>query len=153
MSMALDRDDIYGTEWDFLALDQGGSVALLSSGGFGPIPESVLRSGRSVEAVIWELEAALPVLGGSSDRRQVRPGDYSDWFEMSRRGLYTYDCHGHSNLYEQVSAPSVALRVDDLAPDIAAAAGLLRLPVLFSETTRLSFDDDTTGPLGGAVTP
>ncbi|MGW2094273.1 hypothetical protein [Promicromonospora sukumoe] len=44
MSTALNRDALYGTEWDFLALDQGGHVALLSSGGFGPIPESVLRS-------------------------------------------------------------------------------------------------------------
>ncbi|MGW2094272.1 hypothetical protein [Promicromonospora sukumoe] len=101
---------------------------------------------------MYGLEAALPVLGESLDRTQVRSGDYSDWFEISRRGLYTYDCHGHSGPYEQVSAPSVALLAEDLAPDIAEVAGLLRLPVLFSETTRLSFDDDTTGPLGGAVT-
>lgn len=85
---ALDRDDLCWLEWDFLALDRDGSVALISSGGYGPIPEPVLNHGMSVEAVVAGLPTLLLVIGESLDRRgRHRSGDYSDWFEASRRGL------------------------------------------------------------------
>ena len=145
MSTAVDRDELFGSEWDFLALDRDGCIAFLSSGGFGPIPQVVLNDGMSVEEVVAELRTLLPVIGESLDRRgQNCSGDWSDWFEMSRRGLYAYDSDGHGGPYKQVSAPSVVLRADDLAPEIARAAGLLQLPVLFAEAARLWLDENTT---------
>lgn len=87
------------------------------------------------------------MIGESLDRReQDTSGDYSDWFEASKRGLYTYDWHVHGGPYEQVSAPSVELRADDLTPEIGYAASLLRLPVLFAETAQLLLDESTTEP-------
>jgi hypothetical protein len=154
MSTALDRDDVIGREWDFLALDRGGSVALIASAGYGPIPEAVLNRGRPVEALVAMLTTLLPVLGESLDQRgQDRSGNYSDWFEMSRRGLYTYDWHVHGGPYEQVSAPSRPLRADDVGSEIAEVANLLRLPVLFAETGRFSLDEGGTGPPPGSPTP
>jgi hypothetical protein len=147
MIAALDRDDVVGREWDFLATDWDGSVALFTSAGYGPIPEVVLSHGKSVEAVVAGLRTQLPVIGKSLDRReQDRSGDYSDWFEASQRGLYTYDWHVHGGPYERVSAPSVALRADTLTPEFGNVAGLLRLPVLFAETAQLSFEERMTEP-------
>lgn len=147
MTAALDRDDVAGREWDFLAIDRGGSVALISSAGYGPIPAEVLSHGVSVEAVVASLPTQLSVIGESLDRRERDPsGDYSDWFDASRRGLYTYDWHVHGGPYEQVSAPSVALRADTLTPKFGNVAGLLRLPVLFSETAQLSLHERMTEP-------
>lgn len=147
MIAAQDRDDVAGREWDFLALDREGSVALITSAGYGPIPEAVLSHRMSVEAVVAGMRAQLPVIGESLDRReQDRSGDYSDWFEASRRGLYTYDWHVHDGPYEQVSAPSVVLRAGSLTPEIGYVAGLLRLPVLFADTAQLSLDERKTEP-------
>lgn len=148
MSASLDRDDVLGREWDFLALDRNRSVALIASAGHGPIPEAVLNHGVSVEAVVAGLRTRLPVIGESLDRRgQDRSGDYSDWFEASKRGLYTYDWHIYDGPYGQVSAPSVELRSEDLPPEIARAAGLLRFPVLFAETAQLSLNEHQTEPI------
>ena len=152
MLAALDRDDVMGREWDFLAIDRDGSVALITSAGYGPIPGAVLSHGKSVEAVVAGLRTQLPVIGESLDRREQDPsGDYSDWFEASKRGLYTYDWHVHGGPYEQVSVPSVKLRADDLTPEIGYAAGLLRLPVLFAETAQLSLDERMTEPFRKGV--
>jgi hypothetical protein len=147
MSASLDRDDVAGREWDFLATDRDGSVALITSAGYGPIPQAVLSHGVSVEAAVAGLQTQLPVISESLGRReQDLSGDYSDWFEASKRGLYTYDWHVHGGPYEQVSAPSVRLRAEDLTPEIGYAAGLLRLPVLFAETAQLSLDERKTEP-------
>ncbi|MFI6427884.1 hypothetical protein [Promicromonospora sp. NPDC050880] len=147
MSDALERDDVAGREWDFLAIDRDGSVALISSAGYGPIPDAVLSQGVSVETVVAGLRTELPVIGESLDRReQDRLGDYSDWFEASKRGLYTYDWHVHGGPYEQVSAPSAVLRAEGLTPEVSHVAALLRLPVLFAETAQLSLDEHGTEP-------
>ncbi|MCP2263089.1 hypothetical protein ACFQHV_22150 [Promicromonospora thailandica] len=142
MSASLDRDDVVGREWDFLATDRDGSVALISSAGYGPIPEAVLSHGVAVETVVEGLRTQLPVIGESLDcRQQDRSGDYSDWFGASRRGLYTYDWHVYDGFYKQVSAPSAVLRAEGLTPEISRVAALLRLPVLFAETAQLSLDE------------
>ncbi|MBL0886361.1 hypothetical protein [Myceligenerans indicum] len=146
MNTAVDRDDLYGFECDFLALDQTGSIALISSAGYGPIPWLVLNDGLSVEAAVAGIQA-LPVIGTPLDLRgEDRSDDYSDSFEMSRRGFYAYDWHDSRGPYMQVSAPSIALREDGVAPEIARAAGLLRLPIQFAETVQLSLDEHGVYP-------
>ncbi|MBE1878055.1 hypothetical protein [Myceligenerans pegani] len=136
----MDRDNVGGREWDFLALDRAGAIALISSAGYGLIPKLVLNHGRSVETAVAALQV-LPVIGESLDRRGGdRSGDYSDWFEASRRGLYTYDWQLLHGPYERVSVPSVMLRASEVDPEIAQAAGLLRLPVRFAETAPFTLD-------------
>jgi hypothetical protein len=91
MIAALDRNDVAEREWDFLAIDRDGFVALISSAGYGSIPEAVLSLGVPVEAAVAGLWAQLPVIGESLDRSgQDRSGDYSDWFKASKPGLYIY---------------------------------------------------------------
>ena len=44
------RSPLWGWERDFLAVDEVGSVALLSSAGYGPMPQSVLENRPIVES-------------------------------------------------------------------------------------------------------
>jgi len=141
MGGAADRDDLYGYEWDFLARDHHGFMAVLSSAGYGPIPQAVLDNVTAVESAVETL-VGLCVLGESIDLRPPgSTGDHSEWFALSRRGVYTYDWNSTHGSYERVSAPTVALNIMDAEPSIQRAAALLTLPFRFAEVTRIRLDE------------
>lgn len=89
---------------------------------------------RAVDAL-----RGLPFLGTSVDLRPPDrlTGDYSDWFEFSRRGLFAYDWDLHHGPYLRVSAPTVVLRLADADPIIAAAAALHGVPFKFAEAAQI----------------
>lgn len=136
-----ERGPLWGIEWDFLAVDATGSVALLSSAGYGPIPARVLAQRSLVERAVSELDAH-PVVGAAEDRRDPsnRSGDYSDWFTMSERGLFAYDWRVHHGPYGLVSAPTVALEVSALGRTIREAANLVALPLRFAAASELRLE-------------
>jgi len=129
------REELWGWEWDFLAVDAAGAVALLSSAGHGPIPAGVLNHRLLVERAVSEL-VDLPILGAVADRRDAgnQSADYSDWFAMSERGLFAYDWQG---AYRLVSSPTDAISISTLSPTIREAASLLTLPVRFAHQSTL----------------
>ena len=136
-----ERGQLWGIEWDFLAVDATGSVALLSSAGYGPIPARVLDQRPLVERAVSELEA-LPPVGAADDRRDPsnRSGDYADWFTMSERGLFAYDWRVHHGPYTLVSAPTVTLELSALGRTIREAATLLALPLRFAGASRITLE-------------
>lgn len=136
------REELSGTEWDFLAVDQDGSLAILSTAGYGPIPSVVLNAASVVNAATGMLPE-LRMIGQSIDSRVDRAGDYSDWYELSRRGLYAYDWRVHRGPYERVSTPTVALSLNGTPPGIAQAAELLRLPFRFADTASFGLDESS----------
>jgi len=78
-----------GFELDWLAVDVNGYVALLSSGGQGPIPRLVVDHLPDVEAAIEALPLLL-ILGRCADSPTGR-GNYGFWIEPCRRGLFGFD--------------------------------------------------------------
>lgn len=133
------RDDLYGVDWDFLALDRDGQIALISSTGYGQIPPRVLDQAALVEDAV-ERSSALPVIGEPINRVPDRTGDYSSWFERSVRGFYTYDWSVYHGPYRALSAPTVALEVSAADPMIAQAASLLELQFSFATTAQFWLD-------------
>lgn len=55
VSVRDERSPLWGWEWDFLAVDEVGSVALLWSAGYGPIPRDVLDNRPVVESAVADL--------------------------------------------------------------------------------------------------
>lgn len=138
-----EREDLHGFEWDFLALDRHGSIAVLTTAGEGAIPPAVVRERALVELAVGAL-GKLAARGESIDlRTQDRlSGNYSDWFELSRRGLFTYDWNLlHDGPYERVSAPTMPMRVGEVDPAIAKAAALHRVLSSFSEAGQIQISE------------
>ncbi|MFC8597927.1 hypothetical protein [Isoptericola sp. NPDC057191] len=136
------RDDLYGFEWDFLVRDRDGLIAVFATAGAGTIPPAVFGELALVEQAVDALDE-LPSRGESVDlRSQDRlSGNYSECFELSRRGLFTYEWHLHHGPYEQVSAPTVPLVIEDVDRVLAKAAALHRVPVSFAEAAQIDIDE------------
>lgn len=136
------RDDLYGFEWDFLVRDRDGLIAVFTTSGAGTIPPAVFGGRALVEHVVDAL-GGMPSRGESIDlRSQDRlSGNYSHWFELSRRGLFAYDWHLHHGPYERVSAPTAPLSIDDVDPALARVAALHCVPVSFSEAAQIEIDE------------
>lgn len=142
MSDISSREDLYGIEWDFLAHDRDGLIAMFTTSGAGAIPPAVFGERAAVEQGVDALRCMHP-RGESVDlRSQDRlSGNYSDWFECSRRGLFTYDWHLHHGPYVRVSAPTVPLGITDADRVIAAAATLQRVPFSFADVVEIRIDE------------
>ncbi|MEU4390714.1 hypothetical protein [Kribbella sp. NPDC023855] len=130
------RSDLWGREWDFLAVDSAGHVAVLSSAGYGPIPEPVLAAREVVERADDAI-AALPTITRAVPESPRREGNLSDWYSLSERGLFAYDWRIWHGPYERIASPAEPLVVDSLPDPVQAAARLLQIPYLFAGVAEL----------------
>ena len=132
----MNRSELWGREWDFLAVDKTGQVAVLSSAGYGPIPSAVLASRETVERAV-DAVMRLPVTTSAVPTDPERGGNYSDWYDISSRGFYTFDWHVWHGPYELIATPAEPLHVDHLPDVLRSACGLLRIPQSFAEIATL----------------
>jgi hypothetical protein len=130
------RVGLWGWEWDFLAVDVVGQVAILSSAGYGAIPEPVLAAREAVERAIAAV-ASMPSATHAIQAEHGRDGDYSDWYTLSLRGFYTYDWHHYRGPYELISAPGEPLALSALPPSVRSAAAILTIPHAFADSAQL----------------
>ncbi|WP_433013573.1 hypothetical protein [Kribbella sp. CA-294648] len=137
------RSDLWGLEWDFLAVDSAGHVAVLSSAGYGPIPELVLAArevvGRADDAI-----EALPTFTQAVRDNPEREGNFSDWYSLSERGLFAYDWNLWHGPYKRIASPAEPLNISSLPEQVQAAARLLQIPYLFAGATELHLAHELT---------
>lgn len=133
------RSDLWGREWDFLAVDELGQLAVLSTAGYGPIPAAVLADRESVERAIDEV-ARLPVTTTAVPADPNRTGNYSDWYDLSSRGFYTFDWLVWHGPYELIATPAEPLQIEYLPNALRAAARLLRVPQPFTGISSLQLE-------------
>ena len=131
------RADLWGWEWDFLAVDPVGHVAVLSSAGYGPIPAHVLEVRDAVERAVAIINS-MPATRRSVHNHHRRDGDYSDWYASSARGFYTYDWHHHHGPYELISSPAEPLIIATLPAAVRSAASILTIPHPFAGLATLT---------------
>lgn len=136
------RHPLLGWEWDWLATDPSERVALLATGGGGPVPKVVLRLAEQMEAAV-EAVCQLPASGEVAQMRR-QGGDWTDWANASARGLYAFDWGGWTGdgPYTLVTVPSRPLAVGQLPPGVAAVARLFRFSVEFGDAIALHLPDD-----------
>lgn len=120
----MERNEIAGMEFDWLAVDQDGAFALFATGGAGPVPTEVLDNTDQHGAILED----IPVLGWGS--QQV-------WQSYARAGLFAYDWREALGAYARVAAPIQPL--DVLLAERLRDSNLPRLNVSFLEdqTVRL----------------
>jgi hypothetical protein len=123
------RSDFMGTELDWFAIDSDGFVAVMSSAGYGPIPDCVFERFDQQRRI----EQFLTGLVGQQLMK--------DWDRMllslSASGVFVYDWEHWEGPYRRQGAPSVPERIDDLGVPAELRTGFAVVPERFSASVRL----------------
>ena len=131
-------------EFDWLACDADGFVAVFSSAGFGPVPEELVAMVEAVDAALDRIKA-LPVRAESApaDPDERRPAAY---------GLFAFDWTHARDRYEIEASPERPLRIDEIQDEeIRAMVSRVRVPVRFSQLRWIDWDD--AGDLSSGAEP
>ena len=123
-----------GSDVAWLAVDASEHVAVFTTAGLGPIPESALESVEQAEALI----RALPVQCDHTLLVSVpRPDDFVDF---AARGLFSYDWQDlHRSItqergaYHLMSRPVSPPSLSTLPQEIRRLAEMTRLSVSFGD--------------------
>ncbi|MBN9681375.1 MULTISPECIES: hypothetical protein [unclassified Corallococcus] len=137
---AISAKEIDGYEFDWLASDVDGHVALLSTAGGGYVPRDVLQDTDSVDAAINAILASA-VSSGVLFAPSVAEGCENTWRMMAERGVFAFDADPYGGPYKRVAMPERPIRVEELAE---AARPLVRRMSLeglrFSKLEKLDND-------------
>ena len=100
------RLDFFGKEFDWFAADSDGFIALMSSAGYGPIPDQVFERFDEQHGI----DEFLSSLIGQSVR--------DDWDRMilslSASGIFVYDWKHWDGPYLRLGVPQVPQPIDEL---------------------------------------
>ena len=141
--------ELSGLEFDWLACDADGFVAMLSSAGFGAVPEEAVATADALETALDRIKL-LPVTGEATSISGMTSPD--DWIAAARRGVFAFDWEHARDRYRIEGLPSRAIRVDEIA-DVALrdAVSRVRIPVVFSDVRWLDWDE--AGKLSAGTEP
>lgn len=130
----------WGIEFDWLAIDTLGSVALLSSAGYGAVPPIVIQHADRVDDAIDTVNR-LRAIGAATDIIGPQSGgDYSDWHQAAARGLYAYDWNLWHGPYQRLASPTKPISIDELPPSAKSAARLVKISAAFSAASSITID-------------
>ena len=138
-------DDISGAEYDWLACDGDGRVALFSTACGGYAPDQILRDTDAHETATI---AVLACRATTSTRfAPTLASKYENtWKLVAERGLFAFDADANGSPYQLVAAPEDAIDVDQLPEAAVDVIRFLTFPQLrFSSMTMLSQHDLRNG--------
>ena len=116
------RSEFLGLEFDWFATDTVGAVALMSSAGYGSIPDFVFEHFDSQQAVAQRF-AALSGLPEGSDLIRVAQA-------LAILGIFTYDWQHWDGPYRRIALPARPANVSALGLEPQLLAALVHLPDL-----------------------
>ena len=126
---AKSANEILGLEFDWLASDGDGHVALFSTAGVGYAPDEFLRDTGAHDAAIEAIFASA----ASTRARfapQLPPGLENTWRLAAERGVFAFDSAPNGGPYRLVAAPETAIRIPGLPNPAAEVVRLLVFPAL-----------------------
>jgi hypothetical protein len=135
--MPATREKLIGLEFDFLAIDRDGHVALFATAGYGPIPEAALTLTDDEQLLSVEDVAlrALAIVGAWQELGRGA-GKCQEWRELGSRGLFVFDWKHREGPYELVVSPSRALNADELTAPLRRVVSA-NLPVCFAQVASI----------------
>lgn len=126
MTGAKSADEILGLEFDWLASDADGYVALFSTAGGGYAPDEFLRDTDAHDAAI-DAVLASPASTVARFAPELPPGLKNTWRMVAERGLFAFDSDPHGGPYRMVAAPADPIRIVDLPRSVIDIVGRLKL--------------------------
>ena len=133
-------EDVLGFEYDWLASDAEGHVALFSTAGAGYAPGQFLQDTDAHDAAIDAI-LQMPAITQASFAPEIPPTLKNKWKQVAERGLYAFDCDPVGGPYRLVAAPVVARRVEDLPVQAREAVAHIQFRTLrFRDHSTLTGD-------------
>jgi hypothetical protein len=126
-----------GVEFDWLAVDRDGHVALLSTFGSAVVPGWIEVSFDAYEELprsLWPLKRRAFAV--------APPWTFHEWLAAAARGIYAYDWSADTGPYLRLARPFPPAKVDALPEPVAALARRTRFPhVCFRSSPALDVAD------------
>jgi hypothetical protein len=116
----MDRSDFVGLEFDWFAKDADGYVALLSSAGWGPVPDLVFAQ-YDDQMKIGQFLATLCGIRESDDLERSSQA-------LRQRGVFAYDWNETFGPYVRYDVPAAAALAMELGIPIELQPALISLP-------------------------
>lgn len=119
-------EEIRGFEFDWLATDAAGQVALFSTAGGGYAPDAFLEDTEAHDEAI----AAIVSAPSSTTAREapiVQEGLTNTWRIVAERGLFAFDADAHGGGYRLVAIPEKAAVLGDLPVEAVVVAKRIKL--------------------------
>lgn len=126
---AKSQDEILGVEYDWLASDAVGHVAIFTTAGGSYAPEEFPRDTDEHDRAI-RLALALPPSTAAVFAPKLKQGLKNTWLEMAERGFFGFDGDPNGGPYGKVAAPLRPVHVDELPREVGAAVRRLGFPQL-----------------------
>lgn len=110
---AKSAEEIAGLEYDWLARDAEGHVALFSTAGGGYAPSRFLHDTDAHDAAIDAI-VALPPSTEVERAPELPPHLDNRWRSVAERGLFAFDSDPNGGAYRLVAIPMNAARIGEL---------------------------------------
>ena len=111
-------EEVRGLEFDFIAVDEDGHVALFATSGSGAFP-----AGASPGDPERELIEGLSTVGTAKQEGRGA-GSCSEWIELGNRGVFVFDWKRPQGPYERVISPTEPVSVSSVpVPSDCAVTG------------------------------
>lgn len=126
------RSDFSGYEFDWFAIDADGYIALMSTGGFGAVPDFVFE--RFAEQ--REIEMFLSTLIETE-----LSGDCNlEWIMdlLHSAGIFSYDCGRANRPYHRYLVPEEPRRLEELDISVRLRDSFVPIPQRFTACKELS---------------
>ncbi len=123
------RSDYEGVELDWFAVDDGGFVALLSSAGFGPIPDVVFERFDG-QRRIEEFLGGIIGTPASADLCRVQQ-------LLSLAGVFAFDWKHWDGPYQRTAVPTQPRRLEDFCFSQDLREAFVVIPGSFSTSVEL----------------
>ena len=130
-------DDILGFEYDWVACDGAGHVALFSTAGGGYAPARFLQDTEAHAAAIHAILAG-PDTTTARFAPVLAPDLEDTWKSAAEHGLFAFDCDPNGGPYRLIAAPVVAISVADLPRSAVDAVSGIKLRLRFSDQTTVT---------------
>jgi hypothetical protein len=99
----MNRDDVFGLEYDWFAVDQDGHIGHFSSAGYGAIPLAVFDHADAQEQLFAYFQEQ-PIQ--TEAELMIAPGGTLDaWLAMARQGVFSYDFKHWDGPYQLIARP------------------------------------------------
>ena len=139
--------EIQGLEYDWLACDDEGHVALLSTAGGGYAPQTYLADtdlhGDAIDVLL-----AMPVGSEVVEAPVLQRGVENTWRDMAKRGIYAFDADFFGGPYRRLGVPTTPKKLEELPSDVLEVVALCRLKLRFRDAaviTREEIEASETG--------
>ncbi|SMF41360.1 hypothetical protein [Pseudobacteriovorax antillogorgiicola] len=134
-------DEILGFEYDWLACDEIGNIALFSTAGGGFAPAAFLEDTDKYDEMIDRLKSQS-VTSSAAFAPKLSDGLPNIWKELAERGIYSFDSDEDGGPYRLIGVPDKPIKLDKLAGDIAESIKPIRFGKLrFDKVNSITIAD------------